>query len=551
MKKEIFRQLEERVKILEKALNGGKGSGNFGHVGRPGKVGGSGKGTVSAESSNEKIDEEATRKLQEELERLGDSFRQSPGMQVLIEKDKTGEVKDSSTEKTGLEKHIYERKQTKIDRIKEKVGKDIDITADDLADDPYRDSSYVTFKDEDGQEYHYDAISERVKKIGSGEEMLAPSVKKALADKSDLWKKPSWEIKGTEIKKKLKEYGINTEGLSVRRRDAGYSDAWYVDGSGKKTDLRSVERILKDKLESYERDISGEILMGGNTFVFVTDTDRNYRSSVTTSTKVVKNNLDLLNEKLDYLEKLLNGGPGSGNFGHAGRPGKVGGSGKSGSTLASKDSGKGRPDGPDVTQHMANTAEENIDMATKQEPATSKALANAFKKNGAAFEGYQYRIKTKSSLADKFSRDLKEKNLPVTNKNIQKVASEIHDNLRYTALVEEGSFKKQYDGIIKDLSSNGYELVKVKNSFPNKDAGYRGLNTIVRNKNGYLFELQFHTRQSADVKMKNHIDYNVARDVKTPAKEKARLEKIMAKRAKSIRMPAGVEEIENFNKIKS
>ena len=30
--------------------------------------------------------------------------------------------------------------------------------------------------------------------------------------------------------------------------------------------------------------------------------------------------------QLDYMIFVLNGGPGSGNFGHAGRPGKVGGS---------------------------------------------------------------------------------------------------------------------------------------------------------------------------------------------------------------------------------
>lgn len=33
-----------------------------------------------------------------------------------------------------------------------------------------------------------------------------------------------------------------------------------------------------------------------------------------------------VSEKLAYLEKLINGGPGSGNFGHFGRPGEVGGS---------------------------------------------------------------------------------------------------------------------------------------------------------------------------------------------------------------------------------
>ena len=39
-----YNALKEKVELLEQYLNGGKGSGNFGHSGRPGKVGGSGSG---------------------------------------------------------------------------------------------------------------------------------------------------------------------------------------------------------------------------------------------------------------------------------------------------------------------------------------------------------------------------------------------------------------------------------------------------------------------------------------------------------------------------
>lgn len=44
MKSEQYNKLKEKMAMLEVILNGGKGSGNFGHAGRPGKRGGSGKG---------------------------------------------------------------------------------------------------------------------------------------------------------------------------------------------------------------------------------------------------------------------------------------------------------------------------------------------------------------------------------------------------------------------------------------------------------------------------------------------------------------------------
>ena len=41
MKKNLYDELNKRVKKIEEMLNGGPGSGNFGHAGRPGEIGGS------------------------------------------------------------------------------------------------------------------------------------------------------------------------------------------------------------------------------------------------------------------------------------------------------------------------------------------------------------------------------------------------------------------------------------------------------------------------------------------------------------------------------
>lgn len=253
---------------------------------------------------------------------------------------------------------------------------------------------------------------------------------------------------------------------------------------------------------------------------------------------------------INGFKEYDNGGSGSGNFGHQGRPGEVGGSSKR-RVVESKDSGVGRADGPDVTQHIANTAIANIDKATKEEPEVSKTLGEVFEKNGASFTGFDFRVKTKSSLADKISRDLDEQGKAATNKNIQDVAEGIHDNLRYTALCDKNKFGEQYQGIMKDLESRGYGVMRVKNTLKDVDAPYRGVNTLVKNKNGYIFELQFHTPQSVDVKEKNHIDYNVARDIKTPPAKKKELEKKMKERSRNIEMPKGVEDIEPMNKMRT
>lgn len=53
--------------------------------------------------------------------------------------------------------------------------------------------------------------------------------------------------------------------------------------------------------------------------------------------KISRENYDKLVEKVGALEKAINGGKGSGNFGHAGRPGEVGGSSTTSRRLARKD----------------------------------------------------------------------------------------------------------------------------------------------------------------------------------------------------------------------
>ena len=44
--------IKQAIKAISMVINGGKGSGNFGHSGRPGKRGGSGSGTVGVSSNN-------------------------------------------------------------------------------------------------------------------------------------------------------------------------------------------------------------------------------------------------------------------------------------------------------------------------------------------------------------------------------------------------------------------------------------------------------------------------------------------------------------------
>lgn len=124
--------------------NGGKGSGNFGHGGRPGKVGGSSSGGSGGSSKKIRVHEGS-----QEM----DYFYAEDGDRILA----SGKTREEALAKAivGSKKNIDQAKivQEDIeDRIGQKVKKGEEYTALDEAST----SRFKYFHGEDGTEYTYD-----------------------------------------------------------------------------------------------------------------------------------------------------------------------------------------------------------------------------------------------------------------------------------------------------------------------------------------------------------------------------------------------------------
>lgn len=76
-------------------------------------------------------------------------------------------------------------------------------------------------------------------------------------------------ITSKEIKNYLKENGINTKKVSVRELPCGYSQSFQITIKDSNIDIEEVSK-LSQRFKSYETDErTGEILQGGNTYIFV------------------------------------------------------------------------------------------------------------------------------------------------------------------------------------------------------------------------------------------------------------------------------------------
>ena len=192
-----------------------------------------------------------------------------------------------------------------------------------------------------------------------------------------------------------------------------------------------------------------------------------------------------------------------------------------------------------VKENLTLSVDKLVEKSQKIEPTITADINNIATKAGGKLVGLENRLKSPSSIkrkieaevADGFSKSLS--------------LNKIRDAIRYTTVFKEKDFVTRYKAMQYLLAIKGYKTIVVKNTWKN-DSAYKGVNTFIQNENGDVFEMQYHTQQSFDVKNGLlHKLYEKFRDLKTPIHEKEKLLLEMRKLSSKIKIPEGVEFIED------
>ena len=187
---------------------------------------------------------------------------------------------------------------------------------------------------------------------------------------------------------------------------------------------------------------------------------------------------------------------------------------------------------------------DNILMKARTvEPKVTSALKDAVSTTDAHLEGLDHRIKGKSSLIRKLATKSKAKGLTV-----EEYAGKVTDVLRYTSVSGVDSFTDNYFRIIESLKEKGYNEIEVRNTLKDRDADYRGINTLIQTADGYVFELQYHTPESLKIKEINHKLYEEQRLPRTSKKRRQELNDQMIRNASKIKTPPGSERIKDMER---
>lgn len=180
--------------------------------------------------------------------------------------------------------------------------------------------------------------------------------------------------------------------------------------------------------------------------------------------------------------------------------------------------------------------------ALKAELIVSAKLQQYQNQGILSLDGFDYRIKSPASLAEKvYERSRLE------NKNPQEVIPTLCDVLRYTVVLPCNNNKDTYTEETRNLvGPNGlggtYSLCKFANYWGSTTNPYRGINTALRVPNNQtIFEVQFHTEASLKLKMgEMHKLYEEQRAPGTSATRYAELTHEMFKLSDSLRVPKDV-----------
>jgi hypothetical protein len=165
--------------------------------------------------------------------------------------------------------------------------------------------------------------------------------------------------------------------------------------------------------------------------------------------------------------------------------------------------------------------------------------------------GLKYRFKTRESLDRKVRGDIESKKRQMvrggSNAHIDicSVIFAIGDTLRYTMLIPDENYCSTVLQVREKLSALGYPGIKFKNYWEKGDM-YQGINDMYKcTGNNFVFELQFHTQASWDLKAESHIIYEKFRVCKDPIEMQKLFDEGTAL-ANILNVPEGVELIPNL-----
>lgn len=171
------------------------------------------------------------------------------------------------------------------------------------------------------------------------------------------------------------------------------------------------------------------------------------------------------------------------------------------------------------------------EKAKQKEPKITNDLQNIANNTDSRLYGLENRLKTKESIYRKQSQ------------------KEINDAVRYTFIFDNNNFVDKYFKVKNELKKKGYEEIKCKNYFQlyrENKVKHKAVQSNFKDSDGYVFEIQFQTKQSQNAKNKKIPIYEERRQVGISKDRASYLEREMVRLAEEVPYPKNIELIKTY-----
>lgn len=213
----------------------------------------------------------------------------------------------------------------------------------------------------------------------------------------------------------------------------------------------------------------------------------------------------------------------------------------------------------EIKNRSRQVARSLLAQAEKNEPRITFDLQEIASELSAEIIGINNRFKTVQSLTGKINKQsfvsikiLADSGFPLDDaieKIMKREAARNNDALRYTFVFQIEKYVFGFKQTIEKLRQKNYAVPenRIWNAWKNIgttfDKGYRAINVTIISSEKQIFELQFHTRESYELKIEIHPLYKLLQSGKISQKMRIEISEKIIRLAQKIMPPKGVKKL--------
>jgi hypothetical protein len=197
-------------------------------------------------------------------------------------------------------------------------------------------------------------------------------------------------------------------------------------------------------------------------------------------------------------------------------------------------------------EKAAEKAKPVFEKAQAAEPALTQSVQGTTEAMGGKMIGLEHRLKSAESLTRKIATDMANEGLTE-----EQAAGRIADSVRYTSSFPPDKLVEGTQATLKQLESEGNQIIKLKNTWLDESSSYKGINVQMQGPDGQVFELQFHTPESFWAKDEGtHAIFEQMRQVPKGSPEWNALNEQQMEIARKLQVPDGIDKIQPIKKAR-